>query len=528
MKVLHIGNIANNAYLNAKILNEQGIKSDVLCYDYYHIMGCPEWEDADFEGDYGNDNTPQWSQLDLKGFKRPEWFVQGPKLIALKYLIAKNEKATCKKFYYKFLLKNERRIIEGKKKNNFEILFFILTKFAVVVSYIMHDLYTLKYKLSLLSRKKRLVILPITLLLILALLPFKIVYFVFRKMTTQCTKDYQIEFNRRILELKQLLAKEYPEKLSIFNESFFVQFQNEYLLWKKLFKFYDVVIGYGIDGFYPMLLNKKYIAFEHGTLRNMPFLNNDIGLSTFLAYTYANGVIITNADNICSAQKLALKNYMFIPHPLNEAPLTLVGSKNFENLYTKYDTDFIAFHPSRQHWEKDVRHPDWEKGNDIFIEGFAKFVKTVNNKAKSIFVEWGQKVNESKQLIHDLGIDANVIWLKPMHNYAMIRVILSCDLVADQFYLGAFGSTTPKALMCSKPAMLFLNESLHGWCFEEMPPVINTVNSQDVYEGLSKLYCDRDYAKDISLKSAQWYHMYHSNEVIKQKISQITTSVVNS
>lgn len=107
MKVLHIGNIANNAYLNAKILNKYGIKSDVLSYDYYHIMGCPEWEDADFVGDYGDDNAPNWSKLDLQGFKRPDWFVQGRKITALKYLIAKNEGSFFKTKWYGFLLKNE-------------------------------------------------------------------------------------------------------------------------------------------------------------------------------------------------------------------------------------------------------------------------------------------------------------------------------------------------------------------------------------------------------------------------------------
>lgn len=37
-RILHIGNIANNAYNNAKILNEVGLDCDVICYDYYHIM----------------------------------------------------------------------------------------------------------------------------------------------------------------------------------------------------------------------------------------------------------------------------------------------------------------------------------------------------------------------------------------------------------------------------------------------------------------------------------------------------------
>ncbi|MBM2821216.1 MAG: hypothetical protein HW405_976, partial [Candidatus Berkelbacteria bacterium] len=76
IRVLHVGNIANNAYLNSKFLREKGIKSDVICYDYYHIMGCPEWEDCEIKGKYGNDFNPDWSKENLKNYHRPNWFYQ--------------------------------------------------------------------------------------------------------------------------------------------------------------------------------------------------------------------------------------------------------------------------------------------------------------------------------------------------------------------------------------------------------------------------------------------------------------------
>src|SRR3990172_9264317 len=75
-RVLHIGNIANNAYNNAKLLNELGFDCDVICPIYYHIMGCPEWEDAEIDGDIGDQFRPDWTRVDLNGFHRPEWFVQ--------------------------------------------------------------------------------------------------------------------------------------------------------------------------------------------------------------------------------------------------------------------------------------------------------------------------------------------------------------------------------------------------------------------------------------------------------------------
>src|SRR2546421_4301610 len=71
LRVLHVGNIANNAYLNAKFLRQAGIDCHVLCYDYYEVASTPEWE--------------EW---DGRGYSRPTWFVQGPVVLSTRYLHA--------------------------------------------------------------------------------------------------------------------------------------------------------------------------------------------------------------------------------------------------------------------------------------------------------------------------------------------------------------------------------------------------------------------------------------------------------
>ena len=87
-RVLHIGNIANNAYNNARIQRRHGIEADVLCYHYFHIMGCPEWEDGTFEGEVDAD-LPNWFATSLGGWSRPDWFVQGPTIQSVQYLKAR-------------------------------------------------------------------------------------------------------------------------------------------------------------------------------------------------------------------------------------------------------------------------------------------------------------------------------------------------------------------------------------------------------------------------------------------------------
>ena len=88
LRVLLVGNIANNAYLNAKLMRRIGIHADVACYDYYHVMGTPEWEEANFSGDIGDYFYPDWWRTNLHGFERPTWFYQGPKENVRRALIA--------------------------------------------------------------------------------------------------------------------------------------------------------------------------------------------------------------------------------------------------------------------------------------------------------------------------------------------------------------------------------------------------------------------------------------------------------
>jgi hypothetical protein len=54
-------------------------------------MCCPEWEDANFRTRPRDHFRPRWHLVRLYGFKRSQWFVQGPQWLCLKYLAARLE-----------------------------------------------------------------------------------------------------------------------------------------------------------------------------------------------------------------------------------------------------------------------------------------------------------------------------------------------------------------------------------------------------------------------------------------------------
>ena len=74
MRVLHIGNIANNGYIFSKLLQAHGIESCAISPDYTHIMGFPIWEEQRFELPEHQHFAPEFSKSDLEIYP---WFGSG-------------------------------------------------------------------------------------------------------------------------------------------------------------------------------------------------------------------------------------------------------------------------------------------------------------------------------------------------------------------------------------------------------------------------------------------------------------------
>lgn len=558
-RLLHIGNIANNAYLNAKILNRAGLECDVVSCNYYHIMGCPEWEEADFASGLLDQDRPDWKLVKLNGFKRPYWFVQGPRSVCQRYLMAmRNGHRFRSKFWW-----NISRLT-WRSTEDMEILRRNRNGLASISSFLRKPIDIGGFNLevfSLLLIATGLAATKFPKAVGAGLAALGVVMFIsqkfkilsaLRSMAAKIYKKLPLRVRNKVAEARQgktsqsdfsASEAEYNSCMAEFTARFCENFPDRedklttmdlepyrYIIqsWGQLFGQYDAVIGYSTDPILPLITNKRpYFAYEHGTIRSIPFEADTQGRLCAFSYRQADMSFITNCDNIKAVEKLGISKYRFVPHPVNE-DLKPDGKalKLRKKLRDRLDADFIVFHPARQHWEEQ-RHPSWEKGNDIFIKGLARFVKEVNPKAAGVFVEWGHTVQESKALLASLGIADRVLWIPPQPNLRMVRYIMACDLLADQFFLGAFGSTMPKALLHGRPAMLYLDEDRHHWCFPKMPPVINAQTPLEVYEGLRKVYLDDDFREELTNQGRDWYDHYHSNRVIAETFISAFRSVLD-
>lgn len=474
LRVLHISNIANNAYTNSKLMRQIGIESDVLCPDYYHIMACPEWEDANLHRIPVDESRPVWSKVDLRGFKRPSWFYQGPE--RLLFLCLKFKwKGNRLKYYW--LKKTLYRVCYQQPP----MLFRLIKVRNKITEKVEHAIEKLKVKES---TKKKLKAGNGKIFYLISVHSF---YFILRLFFFITGKTRENPF---IVKRKKQNPAEYT----------------------TIEKYYDIIQGYGLGGKYPLIAqNPAWCAYEHGTIRDIPFEDTDQGKLCRNIYQTAPVVFITNSDCLEAAEKLNIPSERIypIPHAFDSHKAAAFRKKWKKALSTHSVPTFFA--PARHHWRNGFK--TWLKGNDQIIYAFSQ-LNRLGKEFKLIFVEWGQEVSLSKELIRDEGLEEKVQWVSPMTKAELWKQYLQSDMIIDQLVLPALGSVGFETLSMGKPLISHIDELVLEKFFGVPPPLINVKNAQDIVDACLPLFENREFYKDLGEKASLWIDHYHSSERI--------------
>jgi hypothetical protein len=512
-RVLHIGNIANNAYNNAKILSEAGLENHVICYDYYHIMGCPEWEDADFPEFTGDHFKPEWFRLRLNGFLRPAWFIQGPLTFclrafdgAIRNLVdsehirsvslslsgsippkeASSEIGLLLKVQL-WLLGRRKKLVEILKKHSKtdRLLRWLADKMCLPLLWVAGRRYWPNVKLLMESFRNE----------------FKTMGVPYAK---QVGRSFEQEFGATSCRGPANGEDRSPLTIQDIAPYFRVLSNWE----RNVFQYCDFIVGYSTDPVLPMLCAREYFAFEHGTIREIPYQDTPIGRLTALAYRRARHVFVTNFDCRASADFLAPGRYTMINHPFDEDHGEQVtGWEELrQSLQRELDSDFLLFHPTRQDWVEGTGYAD--KANDVFLQAFCE-LRNRGLKIGLVCCEWGSNVSASKQLVEGEKCSRYVKWVQPLPVVAFERTCLACDIVVDQFKLGSFGGVLFKAMAVGRPILTFLDEEQVLQQYAECPPVLNCRTQKEITYAISSAFGQREELARLGKLSREWIKKNH-------------------
>lgn len=464
LRVLHIGNIANNAYNIVKALRERtDIEADCYTNHYRHYISQPEWEDADIDVIDCNDNDPvSWNTIDLKGFQRPSWYFE------TRAEMVRHARTMNPKEYLRFL-----QLVQSAPISEESVAYWRTLINSTHLS--PHD---------------RRALLQIS----LGKVPMEKRHFPTEKMWWAYL---QKEFQRLCMPPHSPLTSDDAEKIVMPSMALFV-------------KEYDIIQTYGAWELFPSLVSTPSIpriTFEHGTMREFPFQHSALGRTTMFAYKTAFANIITNADAIHNAKRMGLDNYVFIPHPVDDTKFCPKPDPVFRRaLLEEHSATHIFLALARQNWAL--------KGNDCVLHAFAAFVRKVGRGPKLLLGRWGQEIERTAALIRSLTLQDHVAWLPPLPKRLLARYINASDAVLDQFILGAFGTTMPEALACGKPVLLYYNAADHHWCLPQAPPVCNVRTAEEITNALVRLHGDGAYAHSLGEAGHSWFNKYHSLDVV--------------
>jgi len=519
-RILHVGNIANNAYLNAKILNKAGLDCDVICYDYYHIMGCPEWEDADFDGCIKDQFYPNWRSVNLNGFRKPEWFAQGPLRLCLSYLTARREGKRVKANLLGCLL-GIARYLRSLRITTFT--HGLLRNLLHGIQDCCSALFSRWYPLGRLIYYCALfVCIPFIILsylfLTTVLLPPKTIRRIFRSLEDVKTEGYS--FDGRTKELLRDFARVFPDRIDALRKSDLEGYKHHIFLWRKLFSQYDIIQAYSTDVVLPMLANNRpYVGFEHGTLREIPFERTPRGRTTALGYSLARHVLVTNSDCLKNAHILANGRVSFVSHPYDEdRDEEVAGFRELrEELYQRLNANFLFFFPTRHDWVPDTGYAD--KANDVFLNAFCT-LREDGYEVGMVCCAWGANVPESKDLLQKRGCSEYVYWSDAMGRIRFERTARASHVVIDQFKLGSFGGILFKAMAVGSPVCTYIEEDALRDRYPEIPPVINCRTSDDIVAEMKKIIESPAVLEGMSRASRNWIKKYHSStETVRTQLS---------
>ncbi len=504
-RIAHVGNIANNAYSNAKFQRRLGLAADSYNYPFEFVFGHPEWEDADFGEQLDLYNPPDWPTLQFtNGYARPHWtrYLSGrPDPYGYTGYGEAQREAGMHGQYLDTGRVWTAAPATGEPAGLGPTLMRRLRRFAHAAG----QRYAALARQGQLTPRERL----------------EYMYLRLVRGAVDNSSGMRLRFG---IAMNDRLRAIRADMRAVAGDSHLAQAgwklrprsYSRLTCWRSfrpLSQDYDLTVLYGLEVTKAGLLppDRPYIAFEHGTMRTLPFEDTLQGRLLAFGYRLAEACIITNPDVLGSAKRLGLRHYRFIPHPVDETKYCPGETPLADELRRELRVPLIFFCPSRHEWNNGSD----SKRSDRAIRAFGRYVREAEPAglpaAALVLTEWGTDVRASKQLCRELGIEGRVVWRHPMHKMRLLEYYRAADIVLDQFHeaVGSFGTVTVEAMACARPVIMYFNPQVHEWCLEENPPIQSALTTPEIYGRLVALAGSAERCAAVGAQSRAWVERWH-------------------
>ncbi|MEC5385611.1 hypothetical protein VVD49_07735 [Uliginosibacterium sp. H3] len=129
------------------------------------------------------------------------------------------------------------------------------------------------------------------------------------------------------------------------------------------------------------------------------------------------------------------------------------------------------------------------KGTDLLIKGFAAF-RSKGGEGQLRLVNKGYDVERTRQLIAELDIAADVVWLDELSHVGFYEEIVNADVVCDQFGTSMPGMVTIDALTLGRVVLANFRLECLGTYYPEPRPFLDAATPEEICDALWALYSE--------------------------------------
>lgn len=326
------------------------------------------------------------------------------------------------------------------------------------------------------------------------------------------------------------------------------------VVFREILEDYTCIIGSGLTPSLLHLINKRLTVFypyatgiEYVGSRpvRLTLQEKKWSLKKMATYTIRRIQIIGIRKSYkCFNSELSLTKTTFeeldikfknlqIPMVYNEA-INSIEDKELQSIINRINkSKFSILSHSRHFWLNDEGHTNEEwskrsKNNDWLIKGFASFVKLKEPSAILVLFKYGKDYNLSQQLVQDLGIEDNVIWVGKIPRKRILYLLRRVHVGVGEFSIernAIWGGTGWEVLCCGRPLLQSFNFTIKEFQQSfgtEPPPILDVKNQNDIIKHLTNLNHDISKVDQIGELSKQWYDKYHGIELAKRWLLELT------
>jgi glycosyltransferase involved in cell wall biosynthesis len=209
----------------------------------------------------------------------------------------------------------------------------------------------------------------------------------------------------------------------------------------------------------------------------------------------------------------------------NESDLVIANSSFLKDIRQQISKFRRVFVSQMRHCWKNYGE-EYSKGNDVLIKAFAELCNNHTDACLVLF-EYGVDVPESKQLVTELGISDNIIWVPVMDRKYILTLLKDADLCIGEINHSFLTYGVVLEAFVSKVPLVHNTEQISDQTgYTTMYDCFHASNQQELLEVMNKVY-NNDFDKEAMVNTSyDWYFrevvrkfIYHVSNAVNEKVA---------